>query len=281
MTTESYEGHGPQYLNRRIVKRKVRTALFDFDGTLSLIRAGWQNIMLPYFLDELLKTPHHGSPEAEQAVIRDFVETLTGKQTIYQCMRLAEEITCRGGKPRDPLYYKDEYLDLLWDSVGYRVAALKNGKMSTDDLLLSGSREFLQSLKEQGIALYLASGTDHRFVEDEAAALQVDDFFAPHIYGARDDFKSFSKQMVIDQILKNHHLEGDELLVVGDGYVEIENGKAVNGRALGVACDEELEGGWDEWKRDRLTRAGADALVCDYMNLAGIMQWIERGPIVM
>ena len=30
-----------------------RYAVLDFDGTLSLIRQGWQEIMTPYFTDEL------------------------------------------------------------------------------------------------------------------------------------------------------------------------------------------------------------------------------------
>ena len=33
--------------------RSFRAALFDFDGTLSLIRSGWQDVMTPYFYEEL------------------------------------------------------------------------------------------------------------------------------------------------------------------------------------------------------------------------------------
>ena len=29
----------------------IRYALFDFDGTISLIRQGWQDIMIPYFVE--------------------------------------------------------------------------------------------------------------------------------------------------------------------------------------------------------------------------------------
>lgn len=31
----------------------IRYALFDFDGTISLIRQGWQDIMIPYFTEVL------------------------------------------------------------------------------------------------------------------------------------------------------------------------------------------------------------------------------------
>ena len=33
-----------------------RSALFDFDGTISLIRQGWQQVMTPYFTQVLLAT---------------------------------------------------------------------------------------------------------------------------------------------------------------------------------------------------------------------------------
>ncbi len=33
--------------------QEFRYAVFDFDGTLSLIREGWQSIMIPYFASEL------------------------------------------------------------------------------------------------------------------------------------------------------------------------------------------------------------------------------------
>ena len=42
---------------------QFRFALFDFDGTLSLIREGWQGVMIPYFVEELLKTPRHEEPD--------------------------------------------------------------------------------------------------------------------------------------------------------------------------------------------------------------------------
>ena len=37
--------------------RKFKAALFDFDGTLSLIREGWQGVMIPYFCEELNAAP--------------------------------------------------------------------------------------------------------------------------------------------------------------------------------------------------------------------------------
>ena len=84
--------------------RQFKFALFDFDGTLSLIREGWQQIMIPYFCEEVAATPGgaNADPEEIKRTVTEFVDMLTGKQTIYQCIRLAEEVEKRGGKPKDP-----------------------------------------------------------------------------------------------------------------------------------------------------------------------------------
>jgi phosphoglycolate phosphatase-like HAD superfamily hydrolase len=141
-------------------------------------------------------------------------------------------------------------------------------------MLLRGSRAFLDALRERSVTLYLASGTDLQYVQDEAEALQVAQFFTPHIYAALDKHQDFSKQMIIERILRENDLHGPELLVVGDGYVEIENGKAAGGFSLGVASDEANPGGLDEWKRTRLLSAGADAIVRDYANLDELMAYL-------
>ncbi len=270
MTTKPYL----EILRADAPRGAFRSALFDFDGTLSLIREGWQDVMIPYFVEELLQTPEHESMEEIESVVREFVERLTGKQTIYQCFQLQEEVQKRGGVPKEALEYKHTYLRRLWERIQGRVEGLKAGTISPETMLLRGSRAFLEALQARGVTLYLASGTDLVYVRDEAAALQVTRFFEPHIYGALDQYRNFSKQMVIERILQENGLRGPELLVVGDGYVEIENARGVGGFALGVASDEDLPGGLDEWKRNRLICAGADAIVRDFAETGSLMRYL-------
>lgn len=266
-----------EIINPQAPRGKVRFILFDFDGTLSLIREGWQSVMIPYFVEELLQTPHHEPPEQVEAVVRDFVERLTGKQTIYQCFQLVEEVQKRGGTPKDALTYKHAYLARLWKRIEHRVAGLKSGRIEPDSLLLRGSRPFLEALKARGIRLYLASGTDLVYVRDEANALQIAPYFEPHIYGALDEYKNFSKQMIIEKLLQENNLSGPELAVIGDGYVEIENAKKVGGLAVGVASDEVHPGGLDAWKRRRLISAGADVIIPDYSELETLITYLFEG----
>src|SRR5215510_6803071 len=104
------QGTQIEIVNPDAPRGRIRFALFDFDGTLSLIREGWQGVMIPYFVEELQNTPRSEAPEQIEAVVRDFVERLTGKQTIYQCFQLQEEVAKRDGAPREALEYKHEYL---------------------------------------------------------------------------------------------------------------------------------------------------------------------------
>ena len=115
-------------------------AVFDFDGTLSLIREGWQKIMVPYFIDELSKAPGAKQLSSEEIdyKVRDFVTVLTGKQTIYQCIRLAEEITALGGTPEDPQVYKDEYQRRLLVHIDERLKGLKDGSLDPEPLTVPG-----------------------------------------------------------------------------------------------------------------------------------------------
>jgi phosphoglycolate phosphatase-like HAD superfamily hydrolase len=254
-----------EILNPNITRGRIRHALFDFDGTLSLIREGWQGVMIPMMVELLGDTPGAEDVGEIEAVVKDYVARLTGKQTIYQMIQLAEEIRKRGGVPLEPLEYKYMYLERLNDRIAGRIEGLKAGRIAADDLMVPGSRAMLDALRERDAQCYLASGTDEPFVLDEAAALGLTSYFAG-IYGAKDDYRSFSKRMIIDRIIAEHGLAGPEFVAFGDGYVEIEDTKRVGGIAVGLATDEAQRAGIDEWKRNRLIEAGADIIAPDFRH---------------
>src|SRR5580698_2643818 len=244
--------------------RKARVVLFDFDGTLSLIRSGWMKVMVPMMV-EILAELQTGETEAElQTVVEDFVWRLTGKETIYQMIALVEAIEARGGKPLEPLAYKKLYLDRLWQKIATRVEALRKGEVDPEKYLVPGSRALLEQLRDRGLTMYLASGTDEIYMKEEARLLGITQYFDGGVYGAQDDY-SFSKAILIQRILSTSEFQGHELLVFGDGYVEIEVVKNVGGVAVGVASEEPACSRVDEWKRQRLIGVGADYIVPNYL----------------
>lgn len=253
-----------EIINPNVARGSIRSVLFDFDGTLSLIREGWQQVMVPMMVEILLELGTGETEEELTSVVTEYVDRLTGKQTIYQMIELAEQVKRRGGTPLDPVHYKHIYLDRLWQRIEGRVRALKEGETDPDDMLVPGSRALLTKLRERGVSMYLASGTDEPYVLDEARALRIDEFFGERIYGALDDYKRFSKAMVISRIIETHGLSGPEFAAFGDGYVEIENTKQVGGVAVGVATDEVRREGVNHWKRTRLIGAGADIIIPDF-----------------
>ncbi|MBZ5607999.1 MAG: HAD family hydrolase [Acidobacteriia bacterium] len=245
--------------------RNARVVLFDFDGTLSLIRSGWMDVMVPLMVEILAELKTGETEEQLAAVVEDFVWRLTGKETIYQMMALADAVRARGGQPLEPLVYKKMYLDRLWEKIESRIDALKKGHASPQDYLVPGSRELLEYLRDRGLKMYLASGTDEVYMKEEARLLGVTQYFEGGVYGAQDDYRSFSKAILIQRILSSADFQGHQFLGFGDGYVEIEEVKNVGGVAVGVASEEPGCTRVDEWKRERLIGVGADYIVPNYL----------------
>jgi phosphoglycolate phosphatase len=261
---------------------RVRHALFDFDGTISVIRQGWENIMIPLMV-EMICDAHPPTPEIESEVA-EYVDHSTGILTIKQ-MQWLEEAVHRYGLARAPKSareYKRIYNERLLRPVRQRLSQMDGSRdpgegqraEGRDRLMIAGARDFLQALYERGVTLYLASGTDHVYVLQEATALDVQGFFGEHIYGARDDTEAFTKERIIQRILDDHRLRGEELLVVGDGPVEIRHAKARGALALGVAADEEQRQGLSPRKRQRLLAAGADLIVTDLTHYDELVNYL-------
>jgi phosphoglycolate phosphatase-like HAD superfamily hydrolase len=246
----------------------ITDVLFDFDGTLSLLRQGWPDVMVPMFIEFLPAGPDESPDDLRRLAFEDIMR-LNGKQTIYQMIQLAARIRERGGQPREPLWYKHEYLRRLEERIQDRKQAVRLGQAPASEFLVHDARRALDLLAGLNLKLHLASGTDEQFVQEEAELLGIADCFQGRIYGARDDYQSFSKQLVIERILQDLSCGGEQLLAFGDGYVEIENTKQAGGLAVAVASDEAHNGSgrFDPWKYERLLGVGADVVIPDFRDI--------------
>jgi phosphoglycolate phosphatase len=261
-----------EQLRPGVSARNARVCLFDFDGTISLIRTGWVDVMVPMMV-EILAGLRTGESEQElRTVVEDFVWRLTGKQTMYQMVEFASQIEKRGGVPLDPLLYKRMYLERLNGCIAHRLEELRSGRVSPEKHMVPGSRELLEALRARGLKMYLASGTDQEYMREEARLLDVAKYFDGGVYGALDDYKSFSKRILIQRLIASAEVRGPEFLGFGDGYVEIENVKEVDGVAVGVASTEPECLVVDEWKRQRLAGVGADFIVPNFLAHEELMR---------
>src|SRR4051812_20199274 len=183
-----------EQLRPGVSAKDARVCLFDFDGTISLIRSGWMDVMVPMMVGILADTKSGETPEQLRTIVEDYIGRLTGKQTMYQMIEFADQIRARGGTPLDPLEYKRMYLARLHEKIRGRIEELRDG-ISPEKYLVPGARALLESLRARGLKMYLASGTDQEYMRDEARLLDVDRYFDGGVYGALDDYKSFSKKI--------------------------------------------------------------------------------------
>jgi len=244
----------------------AKVALFDFDGTISVIRSGWVDVMAPMMIEILLDLKT-GEAESElRTIIEEMIWRTTGKETIYQMMDFAAQVAQRGGQPLDAREYKKMYLDRLWEVIKGRIDDLRQERVPPQQYMVPGVWQLLEGLRERGLKMYLASGTDEIYMREEARLLGVVPFFAGGVYGAQEDYQSFSKKILIQRILSQTDVRGEEIVGFGDGFVEIEEVSLVGGVTVGVATKEPACAEVDGWKRQRLIGAGADFIVPNYLG---------------
>ena len=238
----------------------IRHVLFDFDGTLSFVRAGWADVMMEMFIEQL--------EGADRAFVTEGIMSLNGQATIHQMEWLAAERRARGLPVTDAAEYLEEFLRRLSQLIDERLAG------DREKLLVSGARALLEMLRRRGLTLHIASGTDERAVRREADALGIADFFGGRIHGAPADPRAFSKLGIIEAILRDYDCAGAALLSFGDGHIETENTKRVGGLAVAVASDETQPGSGriDVSKRERLLAAGADVVIPDFQEADALLE---------
>ena len=243
---------------------RVTAALFDFDGTISTLRCGWEKVMGPMMVEYIVACGKETEAEA-QALVDAWIDESTGIQTIFQMKWLAEQVSARGGEALDPWDYKAEYNRRLMLDIDLKKQALASGAMDPENYLMAGAVEFLRALREKGVSIYVASGTDHPDVITEAKALGVYDMF-DEIAGAPLHEENCSKEAVLRRLISDHGLSGEQVAVIGDGKVEIMLGKEAGALTIGIASDEEARTGINSVKLARLLKAGAEVIVGDFLD---------------
>lgn len=248
--------------------------VFDFDGTISTLRFGWEQTMKPLMLEMI--SGGKGWDEALEKEVDAFIDESTGIQTIYQMKWLAEQVKARGmnpGAPEDPWWYKEEYNRRLMETVKGRLDDLNSGRIPRENYMMAGSEAFLKFLKSKGVRLFVASGTDHPDVVNEVAALGLSQYF-DEIAGSPVHQEGCSKEKVIADLIKREGLQGADVAVIGDGKVEIALGREAGMRTIGLASDEAKLRGINPVKRERLVKAGADMITGDFLNLAELISFL-------
>jgi rfaE bifunctional protein kinase chain/domain len=261
----------------------IKHCIFDHDGTLSVLREGWEKVMEPVMLKAILGA-HHESVDEDtfrrvQKLARDFIDRTTGIQTLVQMKGLVELVRREGFVAEEDTLdehgYKRLYNDGLMKMIARRIEKLKNGELGSVDFEIKNATLLLEHLYRIGVKLYLASGTDEVDVVAEAEAMGYAHLFEGRIFGAVGDINIEAKKMVLERIIREHGLQGHEFATFGDGPVELRETRKRGGIAIGVASDELRRFGLNLGKRKRLIRAGANLIIPDYSQLPALLRALQ------
>lgn len=259
---------------------KIKYAVFDHDGTISTLREGWEKAMEQVMIRSILGDKYNSVSEKTfieiQNYVKNYIDNSTGMLTLIQMEALVEMVKYFGYVPKNKILdsygYKKIYNAEIMKFVNYRIAKIKAGELNCKDFIIKGAINFLNSLKNKGVRLYLVSGTDYEDTLNEAEILGYSKLFDGGIFGALQDISKFSKRMVIEKIITDFNIRGPELVIFGDGPVELREARRVGGIAVGVASDEKRNYGLDYIKRTRLIKGGAHIIIPDYTQFNKVLE---------
>lgn len=255
-------------------RQKPKIAIFDFDGTLSTLRHGWEKIMEPFMLEMIA-----GDGVKEKELIKEvknYIDESTGIQTIFQMQWLVKRIKDYNGnayRSDDPWFYKQEYNRRLLEMVEIRKRNILEGIDTCEDYLIAGSIDFLSALREQNVKIYIASGTDHLDVVKEVEILGLTNL-VNGISGAPSAEVRCPKETIFRKLLSEGSFCGSEFVVFGDGKVEIGLGREAGAVSVGVASDEVQRSGINQIKKEKLIKAGAHVIIEDFKQTETILSWL-------
>lgn len=264
-----------EYLESFSPHPRASHVVFDFDGTLSLLRQGWPRTMLSMFMEILEPLDGEDRDALERELIAEILG-FNGKQPIYQMRAFVGRVESRGAVAESPEGYLAQYAKRLRQGINARIDSIRGGDAPPDAYVLHGARALLEHLRDRGFTLYLLSGTNEDFVREEAELLGLTQFFSAGLHGGTPDPKDFSKERVYDQIMREAGITGENLLSFGDGPVELRATMERGGLPIAVASDETNNGSGriDPDKHEVLTAAGAAAVIPDYRDAIALIDRI-------
>ncbi|MCQ2142469.1 MAG: PfkB family carbohydrate kinase [Bacteroidales bacterium] len=260
----------------------IEYAVFDNDGTISTFREGWEDVMETCMIDAVTggKTVSRSEREKIRAYCRDFIIKSTGIQTINQMVMLVDIVRKWGLVPEEEILtakqYKDIYNTALLKHIHDRLERVRDGRLDPRDATLAGALDFLRTLSENGVKIYLASGTDVDDVKNEAHILGFDKYFTGGIFGSVGDVKNDPKRQVLRDILSKEGVDMEKLAIFGDGPVEMREARSNGALAVGVLSDEKHRYGWNMKKHSRLLYAGSDILIPDFSQYEELANFLLK-----
>lgn len=261
---------------------RITFCMTDWDGTLSLLRSGWPELMLQTAREALTEAGARG--ERLEGLISQYgrkVSERTGQPTIRQMMALEELIENETKVRMDRWKLKEAYNARLDALRRERIRILADDPDRRKEFLVAGAVEFFEALKERGVQIAAVSGSDHETVLADVKALGLGHLFGKSVFGydrKRHGEMGDAKESVIRAMIQKEGLAGNNLLVVGDGPIELEVGERAGGCALALVSNEGNDPtgiNTEAEKRRRLMAANPHLLIYDFGSLPELLSILE------
>jgi len=97
--------------------------------------------------------------------------------------------------------------------------------MKPDNFLVLGARAVLENLRQRNSSSLSRQRHGRAVCPSRGQLLHIARILCKTHLRALDDYRSSPKKMVIERILRENNIPGEQLLAFGDGYVEIRNTK--------------------------------------------------------
>jgi phosphoglycolate phosphatase-like HAD superfamily hydrolase len=249
----------------------IKCVILDYDGTLTTFRKGWEFILYPYAKNCI--NPFHTAESNTdlEADLQHFVIHAGGTSPKQLMERLQELVQKHTGISREVDDYISEYGAIFNGEINRRLESFDN---NPEEYVISGSREMLNFLNQQGIIMYIVTGSCPEAVSKELEKLGLLQLFLK-VYGANRHTEGNHKEVAIAEIIQTQGLKKCEILIVGDGSTEIRAAAQLGLPALGIASDEHT-GGLCPKKKENLTRLGAHIIIPDYRKFTDVWSWLHN-----
>ena len=215
--------------------RRIRAVVFDFDGTLAVLNINFSEMREQVF--ELMRKYGVNEEEVEERYLLEIIDEVV--QILNQKNPVAAET-----------FYQEAHQIL--HEVELRAAG--EGK------LLPGVEAALKSLRGRGLKVGIVTRNCEEAVRKVVPDIEAFcDVFVPRDLIKR--VKPHPEQLT--SVLKALHVTGEETVMVGDHTIDIQAGKRVGMRTIGV-----LTG---RVKKEEFEKAGADYVLKDTSEVCSLL----------
>ena len=132
-------------------RSQISHVLFDFDGTLSLIREGWPEVMVPMFVEMLPRLPGETEAERRQLALRRHHAAQRQADDLPDDPARRAHSTSAAATPQEPLWYKHEYLRRLDERIRSRIDGIRSGTRRAKIFWCTARCALLDDLRGAGL----------------------------------------------------------------------------------------------------------------------------------